>query len=247
MTVKLMILFRKTGREWSIRFAKAFFVLAAAGCSHVVASNIKTVNIRVPEGHDEITYDADRVSLGDLKHWLTLSPVLSQNSDLLVPENVLSCYSQDAAYTNCGPRWSIWLNISNAMHTQEKIKDRLNRLNHEEFPPDFRPIVDYFRAVQSFGLWLNREEIEFFQTKNVSLLEKKYPALNLNPGSSCSSELDAVRKSTDEISEWKLVVFQWHNCMWKQFTAARGSYPQAVWDEALKSRGIRERLVVEEE
>ena len=227
--------------------AKNLLTLLAVGCLSMAASNIRTLTLRVPEGHDDITYDADRVSVNDLNHWLTLSPVLSQNTGLLVPEGVVSCDNQDSAYTNCGPKWSIWLNTSNATHNQERIQSRLVRLNHEEFPSDFRPIVDYFKAVQSFGLWLNQREIEFFRKRNLSLLEDEYPALHLDSKVTCSSELDAIRKSTDEISEWKLVIFQWHNCLWKQFTAATGGYPQAVWDQALKSRGIQEHLVVVED
>ena len=227
-----------------MRLVKTLLGLAAA-CSCLAASDVKTLTIQVPEGHDEVTYDASRVSPEDLKHWLTLSPVLSQNTNLLVTESVLSCYVDDPAYQPCDPNPLI-LNASNAAHTQRRIGNRLDRLIHEQFPPDFQPIVNYFKAVQSFGLWTNEREIEFFRTKKVSSLENKYPSLKLDPEASCSSELDAIRKSTDEMSQWKLALFQWDTCMLKQFTAARGSYPQALWDDALRSRGIQEHVVVEE-
>ena len=229
-----------------MRASNILLVLAAAACSCLAVTDVTTLRIRVPEGHDEITYDASSVRAQDLKHWLMLSPVLSQNNDLLVPESVLSCYSDDPAYEHCDPN-SLLLNPSNAAHTQQRIQNRLSRLGRGKFPQDFLPIIDYFKAVQSIGLWLNQQEIEFFKTRNVSVLAKKYPSLNLEPKASCSRELEAIRSSTDEIGQGKLVLVDWHNCMWKQFTAARGSYPQAVWDQALRSRGVREQLVVEED
>jgi hypothetical protein len=229
-----------------MRIVRGLLLLVAAWCSCIAATDIKTLSIRVPEGHDDVTYDADRVRLEDLKHWLTLSPVLSQNNNVLYPEEISACYVDDPAYEPCAGH-SIWLNAANAAHSQQRIRDRLSRLKRDGFQPDFWPIIDYLRTVQSFGLWVNQQQIEFFRTKSVPLLESKYPALHINPKASCSTELDSIRKSTDEISEWSLVIFEWHNCVWKQFTAAAGSYPQAVWEGALKSRGIREHLVVDED
>jgi hypothetical protein len=59
-------------------------ILAVSLC--VGASYVKILTLRVPEGHDDIFYDASRVNVKDLKHWLTLSPVLSQNDNFLYPE-----------------------------------------------------------------------------------------------------------------------------------------------------------------
>lgn len=234
---------RKAGVGIAFR-ALPIFVLAA--CGHLAAGDMKTLIVPVPEGHDEVTYDASRIHLSELQQWLTLSPILSENNGLLVPQNVLSCDITDPRYKHCGNEWSIWLNAGNASATQERIRERLERLQTEQFPSDFSPIVDYFRAVQSFALWINQQEITFFDTRDVSLLESKYPTLNIDTKTACAKELDAIRKSSDEITEWKLVVFEWHNCVWKQFRARVGGYPQAAWDAALSARGIHEHLVVEE-
>ena len=74
----------------------------------------------------------------------------------------------------------------------------------------------------------------------------KNGSVTIDPKLSCAGDLTAVQKTTDSIAEWKAVYVQWHNCMWKQLTASAGPYPQRVWDEALKARGIREKLIVEE-
>jgi hypothetical protein len=42
-------------------------------------------------------------------------------------------------------------------------------------------------------------------------------------------------------------IFQWHNGLWRKFAAAAGGYPHAVWDQALKSLGVQEHLVVVED
>ena len=78
------------------------------------------------------------------------------------------------------------------------------------------------------------------------MLERGYAPLHIDPKISCALEIDAVRKSTDEIAEWKLVKFKYLNCLWEQFRETAGDYPQAVWDAALKKRGIRESLVVDD-
>src|SRR5947209_2099621 len=114
------------------------------------------------------------------------------------------------------------------------------------FRPISPPIVDYFKTTQSFGLWANQQQIDFFKTRNTSVLERRYEPLHIDPKIACAQELDAVRKSTNEIAEWKLVKFKFSNCLNTQFRKAAGEYPQAVWDAALKKRGIRENLVVDD-
>jgi hypothetical protein len=222
---------------------RALLLLAATAFSVVAASSIETIRIRVPEGYDEVTYDASRVKPEDLKQWLTLSPVLSQNTNYLVPENVSLCIIDDPGYTGCG-REQTTLNIANARHGQERIRKRLKALSKAEFPSEFAPIVDYFRAVQSFALWQNQQEIAYFETKDISFLQRRYETID--PKISCAGVLDLIRRIQDQKTARNAVRFQWENCMSEQVRMKLGGYPQEVWNSALSKRGIRERLVVEE-
>jgi hypothetical protein len=227
-------------RTISTSLATAGLLLSLAGDAH---SEAKTLTIPVPEGRDEITYDASRIQLSDLQHLLVLSPILSQNTGLLLPPNIWSC-DHDNPATHCGSGW--WFDAGNAKYAQDNVRKNLDKLQHETFPPDFSPIVDYFKTTQSFGFWVNQQQIDFFKKRDISVLERKYEPLHIDPKISCAHEIDEVRKSTDEIAEWKLVVFKFHNCLNVQFHATAGEYPQAVWDAALKKRGIRETLIVDD-
>jgi hypothetical protein len=223
----------------------SIILISLTALSQALWSEAKTIRIKVPEGYDEITYDASRVNLQNLNRWVTLSPVLSQNNGYLVPEDPLLCDIKDPAYTGCG-REQVWLNINNAKHSQQKIQERLERLNREQFPPEFAPIVSYFRAVQSFALWRNQQEINYFETRNIASIEKAYTPLGLDAKVSCVGVLEQIRNSSNQLRAWNLVVNDWHNCMWQEFTKATGEYPQQAWDTALKVQGIREHLVVQE-
>ncbi len=215
------------------------------GLSQAAWSETKTIRIRVPEGYDEITYDVSRISRHDLDHWLTLSPVLSQNTFYLFPENPQQCHSEDPAYVGCG-REQVGLNRSNAKLNQEKIQARLKRLEVKQFPPDFATVVSYFHAVQSFGLWRNQQEIAYFETRKAESLERDYAPLGLHPKVSCAGVLQQIRTSLNPLSVWHSVVFDWDNCTWRQARKSLGEYPQQAWDTALKLEGIREHLVLEE-
>jgi hypothetical protein len=208
-------------------------------------SQEKTIQIKVPEGYDEITYDASQVSRQDLDRWFTLSPVLSQNTNYLVPEDSLMCPVDDKAYVGCG-REQVRLNHNNAERNQDKIRTRLQHLNTKELPPEFDPIIAYFRAVQSFALWRNQHEIDYAETRDVGTLERSYSPLALDPKLSCAGVLQQVRTSDDPLSAWHLVMYDWQNCMWRAASKSIGGYPQQAWSSALHNLGIREHLVVQE-
>ena len=205
----------------------------------------KTIRINVPEGYDEITYDTSRVSQQDLDHWLTLSPVLSQNTNYLIPEDISWCPVYDHAYVGCG-REHVF-NQNNAELSQDRIRARLKRLNAKEFPPEFQSIVSYFRAVQSFYLWRNQQEIDYAESRSVEKLERAYAPLNIDPKGSCSDVLQQIRASSDPLSAWHLMLYEWGNCVWRGAVKSIGQYPQQTWNDALNKLGIREHLVVVEE
>ncbi len=222
-------------------------VIGSAACGYAaMSSDTKTLSIAVPEGRYDLVYDSTRIQSSDLQKWVSLSPALSQNNGLLVPENVLSCDKDDPRYTHCGSEWSIWLNQANAIETQKEIRKRLDSLRPEQYPRHLTPIVNYFRLVQAFALWRNEQEITFFQTRDVADLERQYEPLQIDPKRSCAVVLSKIRSAPDQIAEWRLAVYDWHNCVHQQFDSKVGPYPQDVWDRFLQSRGIQEHLVINE-
>lgn len=215
------------------------------GLCQALLSQEKTIKLKVPEGYDEITYDASQTTPQELDYWLTLSPVISQNNGYLVPENPLLCNIDDRAYTGCGHE-QVSLNRGNAKRNQEKIQERLERLSVTQFPSEFEPIVSYFRAVQAFGLWRNQQEIDYFENRNFDSLGKPYESLGIDPKVACSGVLQRIRTLSDPARAWNLVVNDWQNCMWREAVKAIGEYPKQAWDAALKAKGIREHLVLQE-
>jgi hypothetical protein len=206
----------------------------------------ETLKIKVPEGVDEITFDAKTVSADELKEWLVLSPVLSQNNDYLVPEYLDACnapanpdgtpctYSDDA------------FNAANARRNIDRIRRRIERLTAARLPRELEPVRKYFAKVQALGLWRTERVLEFMRTGDISNLEGRYGSVDLK--AACAQVLQGIRQAPDQGAALELVRTPWTNCAWFHVRDADiGEYPERMWNSFLASKGVRERLIVIEE
>ena len=222
---------------------KFLIFLLFADPAYLAKQDLTTIRVPVPEGVDEIRYAPGRVTLKDLRHWLTLSPILSQNTYFFAPETITQCDVQDPMYTGCGVE-QITLNVPNAEHGLERIRIRLEGLKPQSFPSGLSKIVDYFRRIQLCALWCNQHQILFFKTRDVSMLEASYEGAV--PEKSCPDLLKRIDRVTDKSTAWGLVRHDWFNCVWTQFNKSIGDYPIGEWKVFLISQGVSEKLIVQE-
>jgi hypothetical protein len=235
---------------WMMQFPTTFryLLLLLVGLTvtgQALLAEEKTIRINVPEGYDEVSYDPGRVTRQELDHWLLLSPVISQNNYFLVPEDPNTCAHTDPTYIPCENDMRTYIS-ANAKHSQDRIRRRLDRLDATQFPPEFESVVSWFRTVQSFGLWRNQQQIDYFETHDIASLERPYEPAGLATRTVCSAVVKQIRESLDPDDAAHIVFTDWHNCTWNGVTKQIGPYPQNAWDAAMKAHGVREHLVVVE-
>ena len=206
----------------------------------------ETLKIKVPEGIDEITFDPKTVSADELKEWLVLSPVLSQNNDYLVPEYLDACNAPaNPDGTPCTWRDDAF-NAANARRNIDRIRRRMERLAAARLPEELEPVRKYFAKVQALGLWRNERVLEFMRTGDISELADRYGALDLK--AACAPDLQRIRQTPDQRAALKPALTPWANCVWFHVRDADiGEYPERVWNSFLASKGVKEHLIVIEE
>lgn len=204
--------------------------------SPAVTAQVETIRIHVPEGYDEVTFDRSRVTREELLHWLTISPIISQNNYYLVPEDPISCDATDPVDIPCG-RGRIRYVGANAKHTQDRIRERLGRLDARQFPSEFELIVSWLRTVQRYGLWRNQKQIDYFEQHDIGSLEMPYEPLGLSTKTACSAEIKHIRESLNPSQTVEIV---WHDCK-----TALGKRPAKEWADIRKKPGtLLSRLMV---
>ena len=211
---------------------------AAMVLSLATNQTVATAKYPYPGGVVSVSFDPVSVTRADLDSWMRLSPNLSPYNDLLVPIDIRRCVPEDRQYTDCKIEGS--LKIANVDENIRRMVDIKRILTVQKVPDDLKPIVTYLLEIQSFGLWVARQQRAFFLTRNVSVLSDRYDGLASND--KCDAVLYKIEHPAKETDITKLVIVDWHNCVWALEKEKIGPYPRKDWQAFLKSHGIREEV-----
>ena len=213
--------------------------------SYRATAQLKTITI----GDDyTVTFDPSRVSQAELMHWLRLSPTPDVVSNYLFPRSLDTCIEEDATPKKAG-------NESTALDYQDCDKHRdvpsvhnakvniaiAEKVLHDldTYPSDLSEVVAYARRFQEFGVWINQSMLEYLETGNASSLEESYGDIDLR--GACSHIVAQVRNAKSTKEGWRIVKYDWQNCVLGAARKGLGEYPQKAWDDFLAGRGIIEK------
>jgi hypothetical protein len=188
----------------------------------VAVSFNKEVTLRIPLQPGEkpediavVTFDADRISVQDLKRWMLLHERAYYDTPLFgfYPE----------------PKPS---DIPKLKEDIKKTEQIVSELDASHFPAELTDVVRYLKDLQSFWLWLSQQELAFLESGK--LPPAKYGRLDL--------EVCQLPSSADRPPASSQIFISWHTCVNHEMAQQVGPYPKEKWKAFLNSRGIQERL-----
>ncbi|MDQ2839529.1 MAG: hypothetical protein M3Y72_00490 [Acidobacteriota bacterium] len=201
------------------------------------------ITIRLAEGHDQITFDPERISATELNRWIKLSPVLSSANGYLIPNSLVACNIQDPRYQGCGVEQKV-VNFHNAELNVQTTRDIIEDLEHSRYPGELRPVVSYLLEIQRYALWRDLNELSFARSGSISALQSSYETIE--PGTSCADPINKVAAAESKEEAWRFASFDWQNCTWKLELEKIGPYPQNAWKAFLQQNGVTEQMFVDD-
>ena len=200
-----------------------------------------TIRIELPALVDEVTFNPEATSAGDVRRFMQLSPNVGAFNGYLVPESLELCKADDTRYRRCGTQTG-YFSLHNAKLNLESIRQRIESLSRNDYPAELSPIVAYLKQIQQFALWRGNQELTYFQTGDLSALETQFDTIN--PKTSCAKELENIRGAGKRTGD-RIVRFDWSNCLWKAEMDKIGPYPKEAWQTFLVAHAIREKPIEE--
>jgi hypothetical protein len=189
-----------------------------------------------------LTVDTARLSEGEVRELVVLSPHLSGWTSQAVVPRLEMCVADDPAYMDCDARtptssaffWNARANIAKGLKTIAG----LDALRH---PRELEAVVSYLKRSLAISLWLEQTRLAFYETWDTQVLARPYDGVD--PARECRTALQSVVAARSKEDKHHRAGQEWHNCV---NTAARrglGPYPAPAWQAFLVAYGIRERLV----
>jgi len=190
-----------------------FLVLAAL----MQGSGQVTLRIPLQQGQAEevvvVTFDQSRVSAADVKRWV------------LLHENGPYATSTLGYYADCKSS-----NVPKLENDIKQTQEILKKLDSADYPSELSDVVAYLKALQSFWLWEEEQELEF-------LKDGKAPDSEYN-----DVDLGACMVSDTGRQNCREVLIRWPNCILHLMQKRIGNYPRDRLKAFLDAYGIQERV-----
>jgi hypothetical protein len=100
-----------------------------------------------PEEIAVLTYNPSRVSAEDVKKWM------------LLHESAYYHTPAFGSYPDCKPE-----DVSKLEEDIQKTEQLVNDLDHNDYPKELADVVRYLKALQSFWLWMEQQELAYLKT-----------------------------------------------------------------------------------
>ena len=189
-----------------------------------------------------LTLDPARLSEGELRELVVLSPHLSGWTSQAVVPRLELCVADDPVYQDCDARaptapafcWNARANITKGMRTIAALQT----LRH---PRELDAVVTYLKRSLAFSLWLEETRLAYYESWDVTVLARPYGGVD--PARQCSAALQAVAAAVSKDDKHHRTAQEWHNCVNAAVRRDLGPYPAPAWQAFLVAYGIRERLV----
>lgn len=166
-----------------------------------------------PEEISVLTFDPTRVSAKDLEKWT----LFHDNARFLTPTILF--------YPDCKPS-----DIPKLRDEIKRTEELLNEINRSTYPKALTDVVRYVKDLQSYWLWMGRQELEF-------LTKGKLP-----PSKYKDWDLSGCRVVTRETNVCMQFSHDWQNCANNEQVRRLGGYPADKWKDFLDAFGVQERM-----
>jgi hypothetical protein len=222
-------------------------------------SQTRTLTFKTTDDVDTVSFDQSKISEAKLRQLILLSPVIvSYFNDL--PDRGFSaagsrqgdkldkaflalplelCIAIDRAYSHCeensigGPNF-----LRNAKVNLEKGREGLKWLQNLDYPKELQPVVKYLLDRLALSLWIEETRFRYYSTWNEADLKMVHDGID--PSQVCPETFRKLEAATSEEEKYRIVRFDWANCMIKAIDHQVGSYPINSWNAFLQSHGITE-------
>ncbi|MEX2147224.1 MAG: hypothetical protein WED01_09460 [Candidatus Rokuibacteriota bacterium] len=208
------------------------------------ATAAERVDVVFPTLHGQyiLTVDPARLSEGQARELVVLSPHMSGWTSQAVVPRLELCLADDPAYLDCEARtptvpaffWNARANVAKGVQTIAA----LNALRH---PSELDAVVDYLKRSLALSLWLEETRLAYYQSWDEQVLGRPYGGVE--PARECRAALQAVAAARTKEDRHHRVEQDWHNCVNSAARRDLGAYPEPAWQAFLVAYGIRERLV----
>jgi hypothetical protein len=219
----------------------------------------RTLAFKTTDDVDTVSFDPTKISEAKLRQLILLSPVIvSYFNDL--PNRDLSaagsrqgdnldkvflalplelCIASDRAYSHCeendigGPNF-----LHNAKVNLEKAREGLKWLQNLDYPMELQPAVKFLLDRLALSLWVEETRFKYYSTWNESVLKAAHHGID--PLQICPATFRKLEAATSDEEKYRIVRFDWANCMIKAIDHQMGWYPINSWNAFLQSYGITE-------
>jgi len=224
-------------------------------------SSAKSVSISYKTGDAEytITFDSSRISESRMRALVILSPFIVDYTDAnptkdfwaagstkesVVDKKLLAlpleqCLQGDPAYADCAnddissPNF-----LRNAEVNLERSKRGLAWLQRLDYPKELQPAGKFLLDGLALSLWVEETRFKYYSTWNESVLKEVHDGID--PVQICPETFQKLETTSSKEEGYRIVRFDWANCMIKATDHRLGSYPINSWSDFLKSYGITE-------
>lgn len=189
-----------------------------------------------------LTLDPARLSEGEMRQLVVLSPHLSGWTSLAVVPRLETCVAGDPAYLDCDARAptsaAFLLNARANVAKGARALAALRALRH---PRELSPVAAYLTRSLAFSLWLEETRLAYYESWDDRLLARAYEGVE--PARACAVNLQALATARSKDDKHAVASLGWHNCVNNAVRRSLGPYPLAAWEAFLATYGIRERHV----
>jgi hypothetical protein len=149
------------------------------------------------------------------------------------------CIASDTTYSHCeqneigGPNF-----LRNARINIEKSRHGLTLLQHLHYPKELQPVAKFLEKSLEFSLWIEQTKFSYYSTWDENALKELHEGID--SAKLCPEIFQRLETAGSKEEKYRIVRFDWANCMIKAIDHQLGSYPIGSWNDFLKSYGITE-------
>jgi hypothetical protein len=219
----------------------------------------RTLTFKTIDDIDTVSFDPSKISETKLRQLILLSPVIvSYFNDL--PARDLSaagsrqgdtinkvflalplelCIASDPAYSHCeennigGPNF-----LRSAKINLEKGRRGLKWLQNLDYPKELQPVIKFLLERLALSLWTEETRFKYYSAWDESVLKGVHDGID--PMQICAETFRKLKAASSEEEKYRIVRFDWANCMIKAIDHRLNSYPINSWNAFLQSYGITE-------
>ena len=219
-----------------------FGLLALLLCASPAAAERTEVVFPTLHGQYILTFDTARLSEGELRELVVLSPHMSGWTSQAVVPRLELCMADDPAYLDCEARtpttpaffWNARANVSKGVKT-------IATLDALRYPRELDTVVAYLKRSLALSLWLEETRLAYYESWDERVLARPYGSVE--PARVCRAALEAVAAAPTKEQKHQRAAQEWHNCVNAAVRRDLGPYPAPAWEAFLVAYGIRERIV----